>query len=129
MQISNKYVSKAYSYKILKNKKVINDIFGSDKIVLFHKSGTASALDKRYISDSKDVGSTAVFSAVIKGEVLEFYYDKTEGIKDKKTNSLWDIFGKAVRGKLKGKELTQIVHADHFWFSWAAFKPDTIVYK
>ena len=21
-----------------------------------------------------------------------------------------------------------ILHADHFWFSWAAFKPDTRVY-
>jgi hypothetical protein len=24
--------------------------------------------------------------------------------------------------------LTPVVHGDHFWFSWAAFKPDTIIY-
>jgi len=25
--------------------------------------------------------------------------------------------------------LTKIVHADHFWFAWAAFKPDTLIYQ
>jgi len=127
--ISNKYISKAYSYKTLKNKKVINDIYGKDNIAVFHKSGTASALDKGSIARSKDVGSTAVFNATLDGKILEFYYDKDNGIKDKQTHSSWNIFGKAFSGKLKGKQLTQIVHADHFWFSWAAFKPDTIVYK
>ncbi|HIM63847.1 MAG TPA: DUF3179 domain-containing protein [Dehalococcoidia bacterium] len=28
-----------------------------------------------------------------------------------------------------GERLTKIVHADHFWFAWAAFKPDTLIYQ
>lgn len=127
--ISNKQISKAYTYKILKKKKVINDLFGGDKIAVFHKSGTTSALDGNRISHSKDVGSTAVFNATLEGKILTFVYDKQKGIIDKQTQSSWDIFGNAVNGKLKGKSLIQVVSADHFWFSWAAFKPNTLVYK
>jgi hypothetical protein len=38
------------------------------------------------------------------------------------------VLGQAVAGPLAGTQLTPIVHGDHFWFSWAAFKPDTIIY-
>ncbi len=127
--IANKHVAKAYTYKILKKKKVVNDIFSGNKIVVFHKSGTTSALDGQNIASSRNVGATSVFSSVLNGDSLDFVYDRTKGIIDTKTKSSWNIFGEAVNGKLKGKVLKQIVHADHFWFSWAAFKPDTLVYK
>jgi hypothetical protein len=39
-----------------------------------------------------------------------------------------DILGQAIDGPLAGAQLTPIVHGDHFWFSWAAFKPDTVIY-
>ena len=113
--------AKAYTYRILKEDKVVNDTFANEKIVVFHKSGTSSALDKRSITKSKDVGTTAVFSSILEGITLTFKYDLTKGIVDTKTNSSWNIFGVAVSGKLKGKTLKQLVHADHFWFSWAAF--------
>ncbi|MFQ5935910.1 MAG: DUF3179 domain-containing (seleno)protein, partial [Acidiferrobacterales bacterium] len=45
------------------------------------------------------------------------------------TGSTWNILGEAVDGPLTGKKLTPIVHANHFWFAWAAFKPDTEIYK
>jgi len=127
--LSQDGTSKAYPYKILKNKKVIHDEFASKKIVIFHKSGTASALDNNSISNSKDVGSTAVFSTLLDGKSLNFKYEKDRGIIDLNTNSTWDIFGVATSGKLKGKELTREVHADHFWFSFAAFRPETTVYE
>jgi len=127
--ISGHTSAKAYTYTILKNKKVVNDTFDGKDIVVFHKSGTSSALDGRNISASRDVGTTAVFSTKLGGTILEFVYDKDLGILDTKTKSSWNIFGEAVSGKYKGKTLKQIVHADHFWFSWAAFKPDTQVYK
>jgi len=127
--LSKDGTSKAYPYTILKNKKVINDEFYGKKIVLFHKSGTASALDNNKISNSKDVGSTAVFSTILDGKSLKFKYDKNRGMVDTNTNSTWDIFGVATTGTLKGKELTREVHADHFWFSFAAFRPETEVYE
>ena len=127
--ISGENSSKAYTYPILKSKKVVNDSFEGKNIVVFYKTGTTSALDGRHIASSRDVGTTAVFSSVLDGVTLEFVYDKDLGIIDAKTKSSWNIFGEAVSGKYKGKTLKQIVHADHFWFSWAAFKPDTLVYK
>ena len=36
---------------------------------------------------------------------------------------------RGVFGSLSGTELTSIAHADHFWFAWAAFKPDTIIFQ
>ena len=119
----------AYPYNILKNKKVINDTFEGEQIVLFHKSGTVSALDSSDITNSKDIGSTAVFSALLDGKVLSFIYDETKGVIDEQTGSSWTILGKAIGGKLKGKQLKQKIHADHFWFSFAAFNPNTKVYK
>ncbi len=127
--ISKKNLSKAYTYRILKEKKVINDIFAGKNLAVFHKSGTVSALDKRSITKSKDVGTTAVFSSNLEGEILSFKYDLSKGIVDINTNSSWNILGTAISGKLKGKTLKQLVHADHFWFSWASFKPKTLVYK
>ncbi len=44
------------------------------------------------------------------------------------TNSVWNIFGLAVSGKLEGKQLAPVVSINHFWFSWAAFKPETRIY-
>ena len=127
--ISGDSSSKAYTYSILKSKKVVNDSFEGKDIVVFYKTGTTSALDGREIASSRDVGATAVFRSLLDGTNLEFVYDANLGIIDSKTKSSWNIFGEAVTGKYRGKTLSQIVHADHFWFSWAAFKPDTLVYK
>ncbi len=129
VSLVGKNVAIAYPYNILKKKKVINDTFDGEQIVLFHKNGTVSALDNRSITNSKDVGSTAVFSALLDTKVLSFIFNETKGIIDEQTSSSWTILGKAIGGKLKGEELKQKVYADHFWFSFAAFNPNTVVYK
>ena len=49
-------------------------------------------------------------------------------IVDSETGSMWSVLGKAVDGPLTGTQLDRIVHQDHFWFAWAAFKPDTLIY-
>lgn len=125
--VSIKGKDKAYSYKILRNKKVINDNFEDKKLTLFYKDKIASALDKSEISQSKDIGSVLVYNRVINNKVLDFYYKK--GYFDKQTNSQWNIFGEAIKGELKGSKLTPIIHGSHFWFAWAIFKPETIIYK
>jgi hypothetical protein len=38
------------------------------------------------------------------------------------------VFGEAIAGPLAGSQLTQVVSADHFWFAWAVFRPDTIIW-
>jgi hypothetical protein len=73
------------------------------------------------------VGSAGVFSRRLDDRTLTFRYEG-DRIVDKQTGSEWSPLGKAVSGELKGKQLERVTSVEHFWFSWAAFKPDTRVY-
>jgi hypothetical protein len=126
--ISLNEVDVAYPLEILAEAGVIHDTQGGQDLVIFHTGGTASALDSQVIADGKDVGATAVFDPTLDGQKLTFS-KQGEQIGDAETGSTWNILGQAIDGPLAGKQLTPIVHADHFWFSWAAFRPDTIIYQ
>ena len=120
-------MNKAYPYTLTQELGVINDTINGNAITIFHSEGTASALDSRYIYDSKDVGSTGVFDPNVENVILTFEYIEEQFI-DEQTNSVWDITGKAISGKLKGKQLKKISSGDYFAFAWLAFKPDTEIY-
>lgn len=122
--ISANGIDKAYTYSFLKRKKVYND--RELDLVIFYKKGTVSALDRSEIEYSKDDGSYTVYSNVLDNLDLEFIFEENK-IKDIQTKSTWNIFGESIEGKLKGKTLKPIIHGDHFWFSWAAFKPKTFI--
>jgi len=47
--------------------------------------------------------------------------------RDEQTGSTWDVLGRAVDGPLAGARLEPAEHVDTFWFSWAAFRPETRV--
>jgi hypothetical protein len=117
----------AYPVSLLAQVGVINDTISGQRLVVFHTSGTSIALDTSDIAAGDDVGATGVFVPELDGQTLTF---KKVGaaIVDEQTNSTWNILGQAVDGPLQGQTLTPIVHGDHFWFSWAAFKPETIIY-
>ncbi len=117
----------AYPLDILAEMGVINDSPGGHDLVVFHNGGAASALNARAIADGRDVGATGVFDPNLDRQKLTFI--KRDGrIRDEQTGSEWNILGQAIEGPLAGKSLDPIIHADHFWFSWAAFRPDTIIY-
>jgi len=125
---SGQAVDVAYPLSVLSEVGVINDSQGGRDLVIFHTSGTSSALGARTIAAAEDVGATGVFDPNLNGQTLTFQRDG-EAIVDAETGSTWDILGQAVDGPLAGEQLEPIVHGDHFWFSWAAFKPDTIIYS
>ena len=118
----------AFPYSVLEIERVVNYTINDQALVVFFKFGTASALDRVSISASKDVGSTGVFDPVVDGEKLTFSFDG-ENIVDDRTGSVWNQFGTAVIGPLSGTRLERILHADHFWFALAAFKPNTKIYQ
>ncbi|MCO5182439.1 MAG: DUF3179 domain-containing protein [Anaerolineae bacterium] len=118
----------AYPLSILFEQGVINDTRGGRDLVVFHVGGTASVLDARSIADSDDVGATGVFDPNLDGRKLTFRKDG-EQIFDNETGSEWNVLGQAIAGELAGTRLDPIIHADHFWFSWAAFKPETEIYQ
>jgi hypothetical protein len=113
---------------VLSEAGVINDSQGGRDLVVFHTNGTSSALGVGLIAQAEDVGATGVFDANLDGQKLTFEVDG-DRIFDIETDSTWNIFGQAIEGPLAGEQLNPIVHGDHFWFSWAAFKPDTIIYS
>jgi hypothetical protein len=126
LEIENE--AKAYPYDTLKKLNIVNDLVGNKPVVIFWASGTASALDAGSISDGRDVGAAVAFSRETGGQTLTFKWDGAV-IRDVETNSAWNLFGAAVDGALKGSQLSALPAINHFWFSWAAFKPETQVYQ
>jgi hypothetical protein len=45
-----------------------------------------------------------------------------------KTSSTWDILGWAFAGPRVGDRLRPLVSANHFWFAWAVFRPETRIW-
>ena len=120
--------SVAYPYEVLQKHPATNDAVGEEPIAVLWRKGTASALDKDSIDEGRDVGSAAVFSRNLDGRTLTFH-SKGGDILDEETGSEWNILGEATAGELKGSRLKPIVSIDHFWFSWAAFRPETRIYE
>ena len=121
-------VDAAFPLGILQEEKVINYTVGGRDIVALFKFGAASALDAASIAGSRDVGSAAVFDANLNGRKLTFGVEGNR-IVDAETGSVWSILGSALEGELTGESLTPLVHGNHFWFAWAAFKPNTLLYE
>ena len=94
---------------------------------MFFNPGAKSAFLNRNTIEYDNVGATGVFDPNLVGRKLNF---RAEGqrIVDDQTGSVWNIFGRAIEGPLAGEALTEIVHGDHFWFAWAAFRPDSLIY-
>ncbi|HEC24342.1 MAG TPA: DUF3179 domain-containing protein, partial [Chloroflexi bacterium] len=118
----------AYPYSVLAERGVVNDTVGEREIVVFYVSGTNSALGASIIAEAEDIGATGVFDRDLDGQVLTFRVEEGR-IVDEETGSVWNIAGQAVEGPLAGAQLTRIISADHFWFAWAAFRPDTLIYE
>lgn len=118
---------KVYTYSSVKKKRVINDRFENKNLVVMFEDNVTSALDRSDIASSRDVGTVLIYESLLDGEVLEFYFDN--GFFDKQTKSQWNIFGEAISGSLKGKKLKPVITGAHFWFAWAVFKPNTLIYK
>jgi hypothetical protein len=120
--------SVAYPYDLLSERFVINDRVGGLDVAIFWVPGTASALDAGVIAEGQDVGSAVAYDRILNGRLLSFRFDG-EKIIDNETGSTWDILGRGVAGSLSGERLREVVSVNHFWFSWAAFKPETRIYQ
>jgi len=121
--------SAAFSFAALREKRVIAEQVGGTPVVAFWAPGTASAVDNSRIAKGRDVGSSGVFDRRLDGRTLRFNADGDGKFRDRETGSTWNILGRAIAGPLTGKQLTEIIHGNHFWFAWGAFKPETRIIK
>ncbi len=118
----------AYPFDILRRETVINDEVAGTPIVVFFQGGVASALGDRVIDNARDIGAAGMYEATLDGMVLSFSANGDETFRDMETQSTWNGYGKAIAGELEGSQLRWINSFPHFWFAWAAFHPDTVVY-
>jgi hypothetical protein len=118
----------AYPFEVLQAQHVINDTVADTEIAVFWAPGTASALDTTEIAQGRDVGAANAFLRELDGQTLTFVLEDDQ-IVDEQTGSTWNVLGTAVSGELAGEQLEPVVAVNHFWFSWAAFKPETRVYQ
>ena len=117
-----------YPYDVLREVHVVNDTVDGVPIVVLWAPGTASALDAASVAGGDDVGAATTFSRQLDGQTLTFVLDG-DRVLDEQTGSEWDVLGQAVSGPKAGSQLEPVVSINHFWFSWAAFRPDTRVYS
>ena len=121
-------VARAYPFATLTKHGVVNDDLADTPIVIFFKRGVSSALDTARIDQGRDVGSTVVFDRRLDNQMLTFAVLENGIFTDSETGSTWNILGEALDGPLAGKQLTQVVAFDHFWFAWQAFFPETEIF-
>jgi hypothetical protein len=118
----------AYPYEVLQEQRVVNDTVDDTEIAVFWEAGTASALDAGNIASGRDVGTANAYLRELDGQTLTFALQDGQ-IVDQQTGSVWNARGQAISGELEGQELEPAVAINHFWFSWAAFKPETRIYQ
>ena len=121
-------VDAAFPFSALDQERVVNYTINGTEVTVFFKPGTRSALGDLLIGEADEIGATGVFEAVFDGRKLTFRSEGDDFI-DNETGSTWSILGQAIAGPLTGSALTPIVHGNHFWFAWGAFKPETKIYQ
>jgi hypothetical protein len=121
--------SLAVPFSELRETRVAHVEVGDEEQVVFWAPGTASAVDASRIAESRDVGSTAVYRREADGRRLTFEPAGDGRFTDRQTGSTWTMAGRAVKGPLEGRSLEPVAHGNHFWFAWAAFRPETRVWR
>ena len=119
----------AYPYQTLQELKVVNDTVAGNEIAVFWQPGTASPLDSSQVSEGRDIGTANAYNRALNDQSLTFKVDAQDEIVDEQTGSHWNVLGKATSGELAGEQLEPVIAINHFWFSWAAFKPETRIYQ
>ena len=107
---------------------IVQRKLGGAPVVVFWRRGTASALSHANVALGRDVGAAAAFDPRIDGETLTFAEDGGLFV-DAQTGSAWDLTGVALRGPLEGRRLRPLPQTNSFWFAWAAFNPDTAIFR
>ncbi len=119
----------AVPYTALSERKVITTDVGGQETIILWGPGTASVYSET-MADGRDVGAAVAYSPIVDGRRLRFRPTDVDGrFRDRETGSIWTLGGKAIEGPLAGSTLDGAVHGVHFWFVWAAYRPETRVVR
>ncbi|MBT5772809.1 MAG: DUF3179 domain-containing protein, partial [Dehalococcoidia bacterium] len=116
----------AFPFSVLTETVVLEAESAGQRVVAFWQPGASSPLDEAFIIAGRNVGAAGAFIPVADGQTLSF--EARDGaIVDLQTGSTWNVLGKALDGPLAGTALEPVISANHFWFAWAVFEPETRV--
>lgn len=118
----------AVPYSALSEEKVIATEVGGEEYVILWGPGTATIYSER-TADGRDVGAAVAYRPTVDGRRLRFRPAGDNRFEDRETGSTWTLAGRAIAGPLAGRELEPAMHGVHFWFVWAAYRPDTRVVR
>ena len=104
--------SRAYNWNELHKRRLVMDSIGDTSLLLL---------------SSEDGTSPFAYYPTIDGQELTFEINGDE-LTDTNTQSKWDLFGRCVEGKMKGKELTKVQIYKQFIRAWISFRPDSSFY-
>ena len=114
--VSSGNEGKAFPVRGRTVRKVFSDTINGQDIVVFWYGLTETAV---------------AFHSEVDGKKLTFVDSKgpeATPFKDVETGSLWTLAGRAVDGKLKGKELKWIDSIQCNWYAWSSEYPKTALY-
>ena len=116
----------AFPFSALSESVVIDGESAGQAVVAFWQPGALSPLDDSFIIAGRNVGAAGAFLPIVNGEPATF--EARDGsIVDTATESTWNVLGLATAGPLAGTQLEAVISANHFWFAWSVFEPDTEV--
>jgi hypothetical protein len=105
-------VARAYDWNQLVKRRLLQDeVEGTSLLAVADEEGS----------------SAFVYDRSVDGTALEFTLDG-DGLKDSGTGSSWDLFGRCVKGKLKGRHLTQLQSYKQYVRAWVTFHPTASFY-
>lgn len=116
----------AFPFSALSESVVLTGESAGQDVVAFWQPGTLSALDEAFIIAGRNIGAAGAFLPLINGAAASFEV-RDGAIVDTGTGSEWNVLGRAIAGPLTGTQLETVVSANHFWFAWSVFEPDTEV--
>ncbi len=106
---------KAYPYRELSTRLVVNDTAGEERIV---------------VTFNADAATGAVWDRVVGTHTLNFHWSGENMMTDQETGSTWDVLtGLSIAGPLTGEQLRQFPTTPSFWFAWLDLFPDTGLYS
>lgn len=116
----------AIPYAALGERRVITTEVDGEEFVIFWGPGTASIYSET-TADGRDVGAAVAYFPEVDGRHLRFKSAGDGTFEDRETKSTWTLGGIAIDGPLAGRSLEPAAAAVHFWFVWAAYRPNTRV--
>ena len=106
-------VSKFYPLKVIERKVTINDEVNGWPIL---------------VVQDPTLNTPRIFKRTVEERVLTFSL-KGGQMLDDQTHSVWNMKGESVSGELRGVRLERPVYTQVYWFSWAAFYPNSLIFK